>query len=139
MEKRTYNLYLQDSLFDPNDTKSMERNVATYKKFPGKDSKILYKVWVYLNGRDMPFVQSVKYHLHPSFQVSQYQIDKSYSNPNFSLVLWTWGIFNIKAEVTLITGEVLVLNHMLTYANKFNTDEDVIQWKPMASGSLQAS
>jgi len=139
MEKRSYNLFIQDSLFDPSDPKAALGKTATYKKYPGPDSKVLYKVWVFLDGRDMPFVQSVQYHLHPSFRNTQYQIDKSHSNPNFALVIWTWGIFNVKAEVTLISGEILVLNHLLTYANNFDSDEDVIQWKAMPSGSLQAS
>lgn len=134
METRTYNLFLQDSLFDPGNVTTVDRKKASYRKYAVPDSKVLYKIWIYLAGRDLPYVQSVKYHLHPSFRVREYQIEKSLSNPNYALIVWTWGIFNVKAEVQLISGETLVLNHFLTYADSISA-EDII-WENAPSGSL---
>ncbi|HAD11290.1 MAG TPA: hypothetical protein DCF33_02510 [Saprospirales bacterium] len=133
MENRTYNIYLRDTLFEPN---SASGKKATFKKYAYPDSKVLYKVWVYLDGKDLSFVQAVKYHLHPSFKVNQYQIERSLSNPQCALVIWTWGVFNVRAEVTLISGEVLVLNHYLTYPEAFSLEKE-IEWVPASSGSLQ--
>lgn len=127
-------------MYDPLDPTAFAEKKALYKKYPVPDSKLLYKVWIYLDGKDIPFVQSVHYHLHPSFRNPQNFIDKSLSNPNFALVIWTWGVFNVRAEVKLISGETLLLNHFLTYANEIISDEEgsIINWEAAASGSLQA-
>ena len=133
MEIRSYNLYVKDSLFDPNNPSAVKEKQAAYKKRVDLKAKMLYKVWVYLEGRDLPFVESVRYHLHPSFRNPQYVVEKNLSNPNFSLVLWTWGVFNVKVEITLISGETVILDHYLTYGEEMNVDD--IKWSFAPSGS----
>lgn len=135
MEERTYNLYLKDSLFDPNSPEALQEKKASYKKYSIPDAKMLYKVWVYLEGRDIPFVQSVRYHLHHSFRIPNYLVERNLRNPNFSLVIWTWGVFNLKAEINLISGETIMLSHYLTYGDEINVNK--IEWSPVASGSSQ--
>ncbi len=62
-------------------------------------------------------VESVTYHLHPTFRNPEHSVADI--NSKFKLSGSGWGEFNIKAEVYMANGERVVLNHWLT----FDTEE----------------
>jgi len=115
----TKNIQVQDTAFDPVST---EKNVINF--FQGLDKKTMYKVWIYLEGPDVYYVDWVEYELHETFPDRFKRIERSVSNPNCTLVIWTWGVFNLKAKIFLKTGEVINAEHLLTY-DRFLKRKDV--------------
>lgn len=115
--QRKYDIELCDSAFEPG---SNSKN--TLFKESGKRN--LYKVWLYLDGMDLPYVESVTYFLHSSFPKPRTRIQRTPNNPNCSLIIWTWGIFTVKGTVTLKDGSKLDVSHQLTYNISFK-DKDV--------------
>lgn len=137
MEKRTYNLCVKDTVFDPNDPQATIQKKATYKKYCQiPDGKILYKVWIYVDGYDLPFVESVRYHLHSSFPDRTRLVERDIHNRNCAFIIWAWGMFNVKAEVFLIGGQMLTINHFLSFGEEIASNDD-IQWNVIKTHSLQ--
>lgn len=104
------NVLVRDSVFDPN---ALGQKTVHYSKVA--DNKARYKVWVYLEGKDLYYVDYVAYKLHPTFQNPVQKVKRTLSNPNCSLVIWTWGVFNLEVELFLKTGEKIVTTHYLSY------------------------
>ena len=102
------NLEVKDSIFDPD---SPDR---TAKWRNPDQEKPLYRVFLYLEGLRLPYVDSVTYVLHPTFQEPTRQIFRSASNPRCKLELWTWGLFRVQAIVTDRDGNVFNLTHELS-------------------------
>lgn len=109
------NIWIQDTAFDP-ELEGDQVHVQGY----GSD-KPMYKVWISLAGRDVPFVDTVTYRLHPTFSNPNKKVKRSLSNPNCTLIIWTWGIFNVRAKVNFTDGTTLSLNQTLTYGDQLNS------------------
>ena len=101
---------IRDSVFDPDSTE----RVIIYKKGQSRE-QFLYRVFVYLDGRDLFFAKKVVYVLHPTFPNPIRTISRTPSNPNCKLELWCWGAFTIKAEVRDIEGNPVWLGHELDF------------------------
>lgn len=114
---RTLSLEVKDSLLDPD---SPER-VAHFRKGPSGDA--LYKLSIYLDGPDLPFVQEVLYDLHETFTPPTRRVTRSVSNPRCKLVIWTWGIFTIRATITTKSGDQLTLSHPLSYGREISSPD----------------
>lgn len=82
------------------------------KRSGGQDR---FKVYLFLEGNDLPYVDSVTYYLHPTFKNPVKTIMRTAGNPNCSLVIWTWGLFTVRARVATKSGKVLELQHHLGY------------------------
>lgn len=106
-----------DTAIDPKTTSdhASPRQVR-YQKAGGRD---LYKVWIYLDGPDVPFVQAAIYELHPSFAQRVHSVSRTVANPSCALIIWTWGIFEVKATLRMKSGESVELTHKLTYDREF--------------------
>lgn len=115
--QRKFDIEICDSVFEPGTTSK-----NTFFKESGKRN--LYKVWLYLEGMDLPYVESVTYFLHSSFPNPRTNIQRTPDNPNCSLIIWTWGIFTVKGTVVLKDGSKLDISHQLTYNISFK-DKDV--------------
>lgn len=121
--QESLNVEIRDTVFDPSiygtdpvssDTPSTPRIVYVRQK----GSKPTYKVWLYLSGNDVPYVESVSYALHPTFAEPKRTIRRTLSNPNCQLVIWTWGIFEVKAAIKTKNGKLHLLRHQLTYGRQ---------------------
>lgn len=104
------NIRIVDSIFDPN---SRDQNVVNYYK--GSDNRVRYKVWIFLEGRDSYYVDSVIYRLHCTFSDPVRKVKRSIANPNCCLVIWTWGVFELTTEIILKTDEKIHASHQMSY------------------------
>ena len=55
-----------------------------------------FRVRLYIEGSDLEKVERVIYTLHPTFREPRREIT---AGPNFELVIWTWGLFNVGVEI----------------------------------------
>jgi transcription initiation factor IIF auxiliary subunit len=68
-----------------------------------------------VDGPDLDYVKSVTYHLHPTFANPEFKVDRTVSNSNCELTIWTWGIFTVHVEVEDKRGGTYTIDHYLTY------------------------
>ena len=106
-----------DTAIDPSTASDPAR--AREVRFQNAGGKDLYKVWIYLDGPDVPFVQAAIYELHPSFAKRVHTVSRTVANPSCALIIWTWGIFDVKATLRMKSGEAVELTHKLTYDREF--------------------
>ena len=118
--ERPLRIEVKDSVIDPNLPASAPKKVY-YRE--GDDGRALYKVWVYLLGDDLPYVQSVTYTLHPTFGNPVRHLSRTPSNPNCQLVIWTWGLFDLKATIEDKMGSVYEVVHSLTYDRQLTQEK----------------
>jgi YEATS family len=107
-----FNIEVKDTVFDPNLPAETPRKVHVRK---GDDGRSLYKVWLYLSGYDLPYVQNVFYQLHPTFSDRVRRVRRSVSNPNCQLVIWTWGLFKVKVTIEDKSNRRYEVEHDLSY------------------------
>ena len=119
MNQSQLNLEVKDSLFDPNLPLS-EARVYVRKK----DGREYCKVWIYLEGSDLPYVEQVTYTLHESFQNPIQTVVRTPSNPNCALAIWTWGAFVVKATILDKKGFSYLVSHPLSYEKQFPTERE---------------
>ncbi len=124
--KDQLNLKIIDTVFDPaiygiEERPVLPRNSAVDAKFDiymsKQDATVHYKVWLFLSGADLPFVDYVTYQLHESFVEPLRTISRTPSNADCRLVIWTWGIFQVNVTIYDKNGRVYVLTHQLNYGN----------------------
>jgi len=124
MNRPTYSIQLRDSVLNPNKPATKAQTcIAHYRKTGSANSQLLYQVWLYLEGKDLPFVDRVKYVLHDSFRNPVQVVERTTLNQNCSLAIWTWGIFWVKAEVEDVRGRVIKLDHYLTYGKQIENKQ----------------
>jgi hypothetical protein len=113
------NVEIRDTVFDPNVSESLERKVHVQTK----DNLHLYKVWIYLYGPDLPFVKAVTYHLHHTFPDALRRVERTVSNPSCQLVIWTWGLFTVRAILEDKHGGSYDVAYDLTYDKQLPPEE----------------
>lgn len=108
---------IRDSVFDPD----LEGN-KILKKAGNGGGQDLYRVFLYLEGLDVPSVRSVVYHLHSSFEKDKHRIVRTPTNPSCKLVIWTWGLFLVRAEIEDLEGRTLKISHTLGWDRDVKPD-----------------
>lgn len=104
---------VKDTVFDPNMAQSdLERKV--HVRSLSKET-FFYKVWLYLEGNDLPYVESVTYTLDETFPDRIRTVARTPSNPNCQLVIWTWGLFMVETVITDKKGYQYEVFHQLGY------------------------
>lgn len=120
------NIEVRDSVFDP---KVYGLDPFKFKAPPDVKRKVCvrrggtkpaYKVWLYLAGNDVPYVENVIYTLHPTFPQPVRTVSRSLSNPHCQLIIWTWGLFEVRATVRDKRGGHYELTHQLTYGKQLH-------------------
>jgi hypothetical protein len=102
-------IVVKDSLFDPD----AAQPIPLWRD-PKSDNPY-YRVFLYLDGNGLPYINAVTYVLHPSFDNPTRQVVRTANNPHCKLELWTWGVFQVQAIVTDQQGTMLTLSHNLQY------------------------
>jgi transcription initiation factor IIF auxiliary subunit len=115
--ERTLSVEVRDSLFDPDTTE----RVAQFRRQPSGDS--LYRVFIYLDGPDLPFVREAAYHLHETFSPPVRRVTRTVSDPRCKLMIWTWGLFRVKVIITPKAGRQITLYHDLNYDRQIHSPE----------------
>ncbi|MGB3585083.1 MAG: pYEATS domain-containing protein [Tunicatimonas sp.] len=124
MSIQTYSIQLKDSVVNPDEPLTKAQTcIAHYRKSNSSSNQLLYQVWLYLEGKDLPFVNRVKYILHDSFRKPVQLVERTTLNQNCSLAIWTWGIFWVKAEVEDVKGRTIKLDHYLTYGKQIENKQ----------------
>ena len=109
-----YNIEVKDTVFDPN-TPTNNPNTPRKVHVREQPGSSLYKVWLYLTGYDLPYIQQATYILHPTFPEPIRKVPRNLSNPNCQLVIWTWGLFEVKVTIEDKSNRTFELKHQLTY------------------------
>lgn len=121
---KNINLKTEDSLFDPDKNyylKSGKRE-AEFKR-PITGNSPLYRVFLYLKGPDLPFVESVTYTLHPTFKERTLQIRRTFDNQFCKQTIWAWGIFEVPVVILFKGGHQIKIRHPLRYNHEFSKAE----------------
>lgn len=129
------NVTLHDTLFDPDRSPQPHAEVR-YRH--DRSGTTLYKVWLYLDGRDLPYVQRVTYKLHPTFPNPERTVERSVRNPNCELILWTWGLFEVTAVIEDKKGQLYELRHQLGYDRELTPNVRYIHDTEGSSGEAVA-
>ena len=107
-----FDIRVEDSLFDPDST---DRTQVRVRKESGNQDR--YKVYLFLDGYDLELVAGVTYYLHESFKTPERYVNRTSANPHCKLVLWTWGVFDVRAAIRDVKGNTLERSHYLSYDN----------------------
>ena len=105
---KNLSLHVVDSVFDP---KKKKKKVFVRQR----EKSTLYKVYLYISGGDVPFVQQVTYRLHSSFPNPDRQVYRTPSNPDCQLIIWTWGLFTVQVTVQDKNGYFYTFEHRMSY------------------------
>jgi transcription initiation factor IIF auxiliary subunit len=117
-------LQVKDTLFNP------DSNDKTAYYYKGDDGKARYKVWIYLDGRDIPYVDYVTYKLHPTFPNPIKKVKRSISNANCALVIWAWGTFKTEIQIHLKDGTTVRASHNLSFDHEIKENIKYLQVNP---------
>jgi pYEATS domain-containing protein involved in immunity len=126
------NLEVKDSVFNPALSKDNPENKVSYRR---EGDVYYYKVWLYLDGYDLPYVESVTYTLDSSFTEPNQTVQRTIANPNCQLTIWTWALFTVVATITDKKGYKYQVSHPLTYKEQLPTDESKYDVVTLESGS----
>ena len=114
-------IQVKDTVLDPNVPFDTARKVHVRKQEGGT---FYYKVWIYIEGNDLPYVDYVTLTLDETFPDRVRTVNRSPSNPNCQLVIWTWGLFTVNAVITDKKGNSYEVQHRLSYDRELPTDPD---------------
>ncbi len=115
MVTRQIDIQVRDSLFRPPHRRKDEK--AGYRE--GDPPK--YRVFIFLDGPDLPYVRSVKYHLHRTFPRPVREVKRTASNPHCMLKIWTWGVCAVRAVIRDRKGETFEVVHPLSWEREHAT------------------
>ncbi|MBM3819301.1 MAG: hypothetical protein FJW14_09850 [Acidimicrobiia bacterium] len=115
---RGLNIRVVDSLFDPDRPSDKVAQVRQRTS-----SRPLYRVFLYLEGPDLPFVQQVTYKLHETFSPDSVTVVRDISNPRCKFEIWTWGVFEVRAVIEDRQGRTFSTSRYLEYASQVGDPE----------------
>jgi hypothetical protein len=118
------NLEVKDSVFDPNQRLS-EPKVHVRQK----DGKQYCQVWIYLEGGDLPYVNQVTYVLHEDITPPIQTVERTPSNPNCAVAIWTLGSFLVKARIIDKKGFSYQVDYSLTYEKQLPSDPQQYEYE----------
>jgi len=116
MKETGLRINLRDSVYEPGATG------GTILYDASLPDRARYRVWLYLDGPDLPYVKSVTYTLHPTFPDPVRTVPRSASNPYCAIAIWTWGTFDVVGDVEDKGGRRHVLKHNMGYDREITKD-----------------
>lgn len=122
MNATEINLEVKSSVFNPALSKDDPRNKVSFRQ---EGDVYYYKVWLYVEGYDLPYVESVTYSLdRSSFPEPDQTVPRTVANPNCQLTIWTWGLFTVIATIIDKKGNKYQVSHQLNYKEELPTNPD---------------
>lgn len=134
MNANELNIEVKDTVLDPNLPADPLREIHFRKE--GEDT-YYYKVWLYLDGRDLPYVDSVTYTLDQTFPNPNRTVRRTPSNPNCQLVIVTWGLFTVTATIVDKKGFRYEVTHQLNYDRELTSDHKYVPVEKELSSSTR--
>lgn len=128
--KRGLDIQLRDSAFEPGGPSGEAIRVDV-----AEGRRARYKVWLYLEGRDLPYVRSVTYYLPNDFPDPVRAVPRTPQNPYCKLAVWAWTYFSVTADVEDRSGHVTRLVHSLQYGQDLTEKARYIQALPEEFGA----
>ncbi len=128
IKPRTYDIQVMDSVINPNVPLRKGGYNAYYRESGRSNARKLYKVHIFLTGNDLAFVKEATYVLHETFANPVQTIERTMSNQNCMLTIWTWGIFTVRVEIEDNRGNRMRLEHRLTYGREIEEKRSEINW-----------
>jgi hypothetical protein len=107
---RGLHLQVHDSAFDPD---TYDRSTIEYRR----GESLNYRVFIFLDGLDLPFVQHVMYRL-PTAVGPPRLVARMIDNQRCKFDIWTWGVFELIAEVVLKDGSLVPFPHQLEFSHE---------------------
>lgn len=114
MAGRAWEVRVRTSCFDPD---AKERRIAVREQ-PDVPDVPLYRIFLFLEGRDLPYVDSATYVLHPTFANPRRTVRRTPTNPACKLETWAWGEFPMQTEVSLKTGDTFKVRHQFAFSDE---------------------
>ena len=142
LDKEILNIQFVDTVFDPavyGFETSPKKTDGKYKVNYEKGESALYKVWFFLVGIDLPFIDFVNYHLHETFPEPVRRVQRTVGNPNCILEIWTWGIFPVIVDIVDKSGRTYRLERQLTYGNLLKEYKNQIEFVVESSQSTRGA
>lgn len=121
MNANQLNLEVKDTVFSPNLSRDDLNNKVNVRQ---EGDTYYYKVWLYIDGYDLPYVDSVTYSLDPTFPEPVQTVRRTLTNPNCQLTIWTWGLFTVVATIVDKKGNEYRVSHELSYDKELPTDQN---------------
>jgi transcription initiation factor IIF auxiliary subunit len=110
-------LEVRDSLFEPGTSSNRESRVVPTRVL---NARVVYPVWIWLEGNDLPYVDKAVYELHPSFREPTQIVRRTPSNPDCKIQIWTWGKFELSVQIEDKRGLTYRIGHWLSYENELD-------------------
>jgi len=125
MDKERLDLRIIDTVFNPdlygNEAQPrVPKNGTLEVRYHKSGGASLYKVWLFLAGNDLPFVESATYQLHETFPDPVRTATRALGNPDCRIVIWTWGVFQVNATILDKTGVTYALSQQLNFGELLN-------------------
>ncbi len=123
MKSNEINVQVKHSVFNPGLSESDPANKVQVRKW--SDDTFYYRVFIFIDGYDLPYVESVTYALDDTFPDPIQTVRRSPANPNCQLVVWTWkDQFTVAATIADKRGNSYAVTHDVTYVSELPTMED---------------
>lgn len=120
MNANELDIVVKDTVLDPNLSPSDPARKIHFRKVG--DETYYYKVWLYLEGNDLPYVESVTYTLDQTFPNPIRTVRRTPSNPHCQLVIWTWKLFTVKVTIVDKRNNTYEVMHELSYDKELTSE-----------------
>lgn len=117
MKANELEIQVRDTVFNPALPQSDPRNKVHYQK-RAKDT-YYYRVFLFIDGYDLPYVESVTYTFDDSFPEPTQTVRRTPQNTNCQIAIWTWQRqFTLSATIVDKKGNTYQVMHEMTYAKE---------------------
>ena len=135
MKPTEIDVQLKHSVFNPGLPPSDPSNKVQVR--PETDDTYYYRVFLYVDGYELPYVESVTYTLDDSFPNPEQIVRRTPANPICQLVVWTWKeLFTVVATIVDKKGNSYRITHDVSYVSELPQAEDRYEFVEAESQSV---
>lgn len=93
--------------------KNNEGRILFWKPYKNGKEQYNIKIWIDGENEELDNIEHVEYFLHPTFKKPIKE--SNIRDNNFSISIWTWGMFQIKVTIFFKDGTTKILKYFLSY------------------------
>jgi prokaryotic YEATS domain len=127
LQPNALEIQLKDSVFDPAlpPTDPNNRVLVSHKG----DDTYYYRVFLFIDGYDLPYVEKVTYALDDSFSEPVQTVRRTPATQNCQLPIWTWKTrLTVTATIVDKKGNSYRISHDLVYASELPQDSNLYEY-----------